>query len=291
MPLIASNIHFAYPRARPILTGVSASFAPGAITVLVGPNGAGKSTFLKLLLGALRPQSGSITLDSRPLASIPARARAARLAYIPQHSYVAAPFSVRQVVTLGRFALPPDDRAIDTALDHLSLTHLASEPFGALSAGQQQRITLARALAQLGWPSTPTAISASSTPAAPTRILLADEPFSAMDPRFALHGAQTLRDLAAAGVAVIIVLHDLTFALRLAHGGGAVLLDSSGVITAHGSATDVLTSPEAAAAFGVTLSLHETPAGPVITPVLPSTAISRAPAPCPVQSASRSLAP
>ncbi|MCC6677623.1 MAG: ABC transporter ATP-binding protein [Phycisphaerales bacterium] len=253
MPLEARNVAFGYTPARPVLRDVSAVFRPGRITAILGPNGSGKTTLLRLLLNLRTPTSGRITLAGRAVADLTRHERAAHLAYIPQSSSVAFPFSVRQVVLTGRYAAPqsPDHRrAADEALDLLDLRDLADEPFGLLSAGQQQRVTVARALAQL---------DSRAGPGLGSRALLADEPVSAMDPRHALHTFSILRERARAGIIIAAVLHDLPTALACAD--DAVLLSDAGTVLTAGPAQEVLNPDNLERLFGVRFEALRGPSG------------------------------
>jgi iron complex transport system ATP-binding protein len=239
MPLTAEDITFGYRHGRPVLRGVSAVFEPGAVTAVVGPNGAGKSTLLRLLLGAMRAGSGSARLDGADVARLPARERSGRLAYIPQRAQVAAPFSVAQVVRLGRFARPADEPAVEGAMRLMELEDRAAELFETLSAGQQQRVTMARAIAQLAGADVPPG----------GQVILADEPTSAMDPRHELHALEVLRSEARRGRAVVIVLHDFTAAARFADRG--VVLDEAGRVAATGPVAETIRAEVLSRVFGV----------------------------------------
>ncbi|MCL4741420.1 MAG: ABC transporter ATP-binding protein [Phycisphaerales bacterium] len=243
MALAAEGVSFAYRRGRPVLRDLSLRFEPGTITAIVGPNGAGKTTLLRLLLGLREPDAGRVTLDTRDVGSLSARDRAARMAYVPQRSRMAFAFTVRETVRHARFATPGDgvETAVRTALLEVGVEALADEPFERLSAGQQQRVLIARAMAQL---SVPCAQGA-------TRVLLADEPLSALDPKHALEAAGLIRSLVARGpsLAAVVVLHDLTAALRFAD--RAAVLDASGRLAALGPSRDTLTPDILAGVFGV----------------------------------------
>ncbi len=205
--------------SRAILGGVSAAFPAAGLTAIVGANGVGKTTLLRTLLGLLTPDSGRVLLHERDLAAYSARDRARTLAYVPQRAEGAHGFSVREMVAMGRYAIagnssapaapPPDHTAeVHAALARLSLLDRAAEPFGTLSAGQQQRALLARALAQL---------SAGREGASLTgKVLLADEPVAAMDAGHALSTLALLRSLADAGLCIVCVMHDLNLVLRMA---------------------------------------------------------------------------
>ncbi len=235
MALAAEELEFAYHAARPVLRGVSAVIEPGTITAVLGPNGSGKTTFLRLLLGLRRPDRGVVTLDGAPLSRLPAKTRAARLAYVAQRPSTAFSFSLRETAAMGRHAF--GGRApVDEALERVGLLDLADAPFGELSVGQQQLGAVARALAQV-------------SPAGEGKYLLADEPLSALDPSHALTVQSLLRSTTAAGVGVGVVVHDVGAAVRLAD--RVILLDDEGRVAAAGDAAATCTPEVLEGVFGV----------------------------------------
>ncbi|GIE88181.1 metal ABC transporter ATP-binding protein [Actinoplanes regularis] len=187
----------------PVLTGVDLDLRAGQRLVLAGPNGAGKSTLIKSMLGLTQLLGGTATVLDRP----PARARGLA-GYVPQTGTLDAdfPVSVRQVVMMGRYrelgwwrpARAADRDAVDRALDRVGLADRARHRFGALSGGQRQRVLLARALA--GEP----------------RLLLLDEPFNGVDAVSQEAIVRVLREVSAAGTALVISTHDLAVARELA---------------------------------------------------------------------------
>ena len=200
----------------PVLTGVSLEARAGEVLGIIGPNGAGKSTLLKAL-GGLRPiAAGEIRIDGAELARLSARERAARIAYVAQDSGIAADFTVAELVRLGRYAgmrrlarpSAADARAAEEALERVGIAALADRPLPALSGGERQLAQLARAIGQ------------------GAGTILLDEPTSALDVHHQLRVFALLRALAAAGTAIVVVLHDLNDASRycdrlavVAHGG------------------------------------------------------------------------
>ncbi len=200
--LSVEHITFAYePHRPPAVEDCTAQARGGRITAIIGPNSAGKSTLLRLMAGVLAPARGGVSLDGENLSAMPARQRASRLAYVPQRPRVDAPFTVREVVQLGRFALPHSTTAISEALQRCELARDADRLFNALSVGQQQRASLARALAQVH--------------GCAAGAVLLDEPTAALDPRHVQQTGRILRDLADAGRTVVVILHDLVLARRL----------------------------------------------------------------------------
>ena len=231
MNIRVEDLHFAYGK-RQVLTAISARAESGRITTVLGPNAAGKSTLLRCIIGALRPQRGTVQIDDLAVHRSSARRLATRLAYVAQRPVLTAAFSVREVVELGRYALPSDPARANRAMEQLALTELTQRPFPELSVGQQQRVMLARALAQLS----------------PGGCLVLDEPMSAMDLRHVHRAMALLRDLADSGAAVIMVLHDLGLAASVAD---HIWLLRKGELAAAGTKEDVLTLPRLEAVFGV----------------------------------------
>jgi iron complex transport system ATP-binding protein len=239
MTLAVEHLTFGYTKGEPILREVSARFESGRIAAILGPNGAGKSTLLRAMLGLLKPWSGRTTLGGEDIRALRPSVRAARLAFVPQRPDAVGGFTARQMIALGRHALRRDDDACQRAIEALELGPLIDRQFVRLSVGQQQRVALARSLAQLD------ALSGRDLTGT---ALLADEPFSAMDPRFVGLAAESLRTVASRGCAVVLVLHDATTALRLVD--DALLLSCDGSACGMGPATEVLTPTRLASLFG-----------------------------------------
>lgn len=256
--LRAHNLSFAFD-GRPVLRGVEAEFRAGTLSAVIGPNGAGKSTLLRLLAGLLTPASGGVSLGEEAIASIPPTRRARQLAYMPQRSDVAFPFSVREVVALGRFA--SEHASADTIAAALAIADVpnrAEDCFGVLSAGQQQRVTLARALAQLGVGEAAGTLSTHSA----ARALLADEPVAAADP---IHVARTLSlllRLARAGLSVVVVVHDLSLVLEYCD--LVLALDSAGRVAGKGEPRRTLTPELLRTVFGTTFRAARDGSGQVV---------------------------
>lgn len=217
------------------LDRVSLEINPGEIVALLGPNGAGKTTLLRAALG-LVPISGAATLgDSNP-AKLNARERALRAAYLPQSPQSIWPVSVEALVALGRYAhgaapdrlAPPDQAAVDTAIEACSLGALRRRRMDEISGGEKARAHLARALAQH----------------AP--LLLLDEPTAGLDPAQSLGVADVLRTHASSGGAVIFSTHDIALAASTAH---RIVLLKSGRVIAEGPAEKALTPATLEAAY------------------------------------------
>lgn len=246
MSIAVRDVIYRYRGAAiPAIKGINAVATPGRITAVLGPNAAGKSTLLRCIIGALKPDSGSVLIDREPSHLLKTKTLAGRLAYVPQRPQVAAAFTVREVIELGRYALPASRRRIDETLQQLELDSIADRPFPSLSVGQQQRVTLGRAVAQLGT----------------NGHLVLDEPTSAMDLRHASRCTALLRELADKGVTVVIAMHDLKVAASTAD--ECWLLDA-GRLVAAGPTVEVLDIDRLRAIFGVPFEWVQRPGGTAI---------------------------
>ena len=226
---------------REILNGVDIELNSGEMLGLIGPNGAGKSTLLRLLAGVIKPDSGELRLDDKPLTSIPQPERARRIAYLPQLSEIAWPMSVERIIELGRTPhLEPwqepgeKDRAIiKQVMQQTDLMTFRDRAFNTLSGGEQARVLLARAMVTQ------------------PHILLADEPVSALDPAHQLDVMELLRQHCESGHAVIVVLHDLSLATHYCH---RLQLLYRGSTIAEGTAEAVLNEKNLADAYDIALT-------------------------------------
>jgi heme transport system ATP-binding protein len=247
--------------ARVVLADADLTVRPGEVLALLGPNGAGKSTLLKALSGELKPASGRALLDSRDLAAWPAAELARRRAVLPQHNHLAFGFSVEDVVALGRSAhidhavRSDDNQAVVAALAAVGLSGFARRDYRKLSGGEQQRVHLARALAQI-W--------GEGRPGEP-RYLLLDEPVSNLDPAYQQTILRTARLMADRGCGVVISLHDLNLAAAFAD---RVLLIANGRFMAEGTPAEVLTPQRAGEVYGLPMLAlsHPETGAPVLLP-------------------------
>lgn len=182
-----------YPQGA-ALEAITFSVKAGERVAIIGPNGAGKSTLVKVILGLLQPQSGTITLGDDPR----------QVGYVPQHESVdwTFPVTVRDVVMMGRVRRigwlrwpgRADWAVVDAALERVAMADLGRRQIGELSGGQRRRAFIARALAQ------------------EARLLLLDEPFSGVDASAQAGLMDTLDDLNRDGLTIILTTHDLSLA-------------------------------------------------------------------------------
>jgi iron complex transport system ATP-binding protein len=222
-----NHLSYAYGSA-PVIRDVSINIPQGRFTIIIGPNGSGKTTLLKLIAGLEPAARGTIALMGRDLASYPRRVLARTLAIVPQLASEDFPFSVKDVVLMGRAPhtgiLGFEGRAdIDTALEAMAVTgvaKMAGRRIGELSGGERQRVFIARALCQQ------------------PKILLLDEPTAALDLTHQVRIMDIMADLAeTTGLTVIMVSHDINLAAMYAE---EMLLLSRGKIVAAGDPEAVL---------------------------------------------------
>ena len=207
-----------------ILDDVSVHFRAGQFNVVLGPNGAGKSTLLRVATGLVQPGAGSVTYDGEPLAAFDVQRLARTRAVLSQHVELAFPLPVRDVAMMGRYPhfrrvpAPRDREIVDASLALVGMADRAEQPYSTLSGGEQQKVQLARVLAQI-W--------TDDTGAAPSRFLFLDEPTSSLDVHYQLHLLDVARGLLEGRCTVVAILHDLNVALRYAD--HVVLLDGGRV--------------------------------------------------------------
>lgn len=196
------QVSYQYPAQTAGVTALTGNFPAGRVTTIIGPNGAGKSTVLKLLSRQLTAQQGTILLDQQPLTQYAPKQLAQRIAVVSQRHELYDDMTVAAVVKMGRLpyhgllATVPDDE-VATYLAQTQLTDLAAEHLQNLSGGQQQRVWLAMALAQ------------------EPQVLLLDEPTTYLDVHYQQALMVQLRQLAATGLTVIQVLHDINQAFAV----------------------------------------------------------------------------
>jgi iron complex transport system ATP-binding protein len=239
---------------RTILSGAGFSAPAGAITGLIGPNGAGKSTLISAVLGLRRLAVGEIMFDGTSLPAMMAAERAKLCAHVEQFATTTERLSVRDVVALGRVpfqsawqSVPTarDDAVVASALEIMGMTGFAGRLYHLLSGGEQQRVQIARALAQ------------------EPRLLLLDEPTSHLDIRAQLLVLDVLRRQAQAGCTVVLAMHDLNLATRYCD--HLVVLDG-GRVVAEGSPGEVLDADLLLRVYGVVATIVAVPgkAHPVV---------------------------
>jgi len=222
---------------RAVIEGVSLAIEAGESLAIVGPNAVGKSTLLRVLLGELLPLQGDVLLGGRPLREWRPEERARRMALVPQSARYDLEFSVREMVAIGRaprsagwgLETVEDRKVIEQALADLELDQLRTRAFSELSGGERQRVLFARALVQ------------------EAEILLLDEPTAHLDLAHQLLVLERLQAHTKGGGSAVVVLHDLTLAMRL----DRVAVLEEGHVVAEGPPQAVLTPERLAQTWGV----------------------------------------
>ncbi len=246
MELEIKNVSAGYT-ARPVLRDITLRAAGGEVLALIGANGAGKSTLLRVIAGTLAPRRGSVRLDGADLARLDARRRAQRVAVVPQGAHLPGAFSVFDVVLMGRnpylsmFGRENErDLAIARrAMAQTDILHLADTPVGELSGGEQQRVLVARALAQS------------------PQVLLLDEATVHLDLKHQADILQRARRMACdGGLIVIAALHDLNLAALYAD---RIALLCRGELLAVDTPAAVLTPALLQAAYDVPVVVGQHP--------------------------------
>ena len=245
--LEVQSLNVAYG-ARPVLRDINLSLMPGSVVGLIGPNGAGKSTLIRAMSGVLPAQSGRICVNGQLLSRLSPAQRARWVAVVPQARNLPPAFSAWETVALGRTPYlnwlgqlsTRDETAIQTAMQRTDTLELAGRLVGELSGGEQQRLLIARALAQ----------------AAP--ILLLDEPTSHLDLQYQFGLLDLVHQLAKKdGLSILLALHDLNLVARYTD---QVVLLVGGQVQAAGTPREVLTSSRLSQVYHVNLKVA--PAGP-----------------------------
>ncbi len=245
-----------------LLDNFSAAFAPGELAMVVGPNGAGKTTLLRCLDGELTPTGGRVELARRPIGQWPRIELARRRAVLPQQSTLDFPFSVTDVVLMGRMPHPTSEaqnRAIAAeTLEWCDCAQLGERAYTSLSGGEQQRVQTARVLAQIRAPG-----AATETP---ERFLLLDEPVSALDLSHQYALLRLLKRLAGDGIGMVCTLHNLNLVAQFAD--RAVVIDR-GMLVADGAPLEVFTEETLSHVFNLEVAVRRHPDDDSIPLLLP----------------------
>ncbi len=239
--VVVQDVDFAYPGApagRLALAHVALTVGTGEIVGVIGPNSAGKTTIIRLLTKVVTPLRGTIVFDGASLAGWSRWELARHVAVVPQDMPAALPFTVEQLVLMGRyphaprrfFETPADLAAARAAMAETGVTELARVPVQTLSGGERQRVMVARALAQ------------------EPRLLILDEPTAHLDLRYQAECIGLLRRInRERGTTVVLVSHDLNLAAEVCD---RLVLLSAGRVVRVGSPSDVLDAGRLSAVYG-----------------------------------------
>lgn len=197
MEMNIKQVYFSYRHAE-IIKGIDASFKGPGLHAVFGPNGSGKTTLLKCCTGILTPRKGAIYLNNQKIQSMSCKERGINIAYVPQEHQLSFPFTVREVVLMGRTPhlgglgnpTEKDAEYADMAIEEIGIQDIAKQPYTQLSGGQRQLVLLARAIAQ------------------DTSTVILDEPTSALDFKNQLKVFEILKKMTLYGKLVIVCTHD-----------------------------------------------------------------------------------
>jgi iron complex transport system ATP-binding protein len=240
MALNLTNVELAVGE-KPVLNSIEFSLAAGELLAVIGPNGAGKTSLLRAIAGELVPVAGSIMLGGKNIHELSLRVRSRQVAVLPQLSSLTFPFTVEEVILLGRSPHGTGmqrDKAIGAqVMACLDILSLRERLYTQLSGGEKQRVQLARVLAQV-W----------NGEGQHSRLLLLDEPTSALDLGHQQMLMRTLKILAAQGVAIVMAVHDVNIASAYAD---RILALKDGHCVALGNPQEVLNAAVMHALFDV----------------------------------------
>lgn len=236
------NVNYAIGSTQ-VLSGISLELPKGKVSALIGPNGAGKSSLLNIIARQTQATSGCVTIDGLDVATTSAQTMALKMAIVSQHVGVASRLRVRDLIGFGRWPhnqgrpTTADRDKINAAIVQFDLEALADRFVDELSGGQRQRAFVAMGAAQ------------------DTDWMLLDEPLNNLD----LHHARTLmthlKSLAeASGKSIVVVLHDLNFALAWAD---HVVALKDGQVAFQGETNSVVTANSLTVLYSTPVSIHE----------------------------------
>mgnify|MGYP001074595400 CR=1 FL=1 len=241
---------------KTVIHGVDLTIPSNQISVIIGANGCGKSTLLKTLARLIKPTSGKITLDGKPISKIPPKQLARVVGLLPQSPIVPEGISVADLVGRGRFPhqsllsgwTKKDYEAVAEAMEIMDITEFANHNIDELSGGQRQRVWIAMALAQQ------------------TDILFLDEPTTFLDITYQVEILDLLTDLNRKhGTTIVMVLHDINLSARYAD---HIIALVEGKLVAEGAPSDVVTSTMVKDIFGLDCTVVEDPlsGSPLVVP-------------------------
>lgn len=228
--LSLSKVHTA-PWGSSLLRDINFDLEAGNVLAVVGPNGAGKTSLLNTIAGDVPLHGGTLLMSGRPLSSWPRRELACNMAYLQQLSALNFPYTVEEVILLGRSphdtGAALDREILQEVLQVTDTGHLQERLYTQLSGGEKQRVQLARIFSQI-WQRETLA----------GKLLLLDEPTAALDIQHQQSTCMAIRALAGRGCAVVVVIHDFNAVAAVAD---QLIALHNGRQYAHGTPREVFT--------------------------------------------------
>ncbi|MCW4046883.1 MAG: ABC transporter ATP-binding protein [Candidatus Bathyarchaeota archaeon] len=254
MKLTINKLSFNYA-ATPVLKDIELEVGLGEMLSIVGPNGSGKSTLLKCINRILKTKQNTVLIDGKDASKLNLKELSKLMGYVPQTSRSTFPFTVFDVVLMGRkpyihWSLSErDNEIVAEMLDFLGIGKLAMRHYDELSGGEQQKVIIARALAQQ------------------PQILLLDEPTSSLDIKHQLEILCILKSLSKTNhCSIILAMHDLNLASRFSD---RILMLKQGCIFAVGPPDAVLTEENIESVYGIKAHVTNSVLGrPQVTPLI-----------------------
>jgi len=238
------DIHFSY-NGSSVLKGVNLSIEPGKMIGILGANGAGKSTLLKILCGLLKPKAGEALYKNKSISKINKREIAKGIAYIPQDSMFAFPFTVNEVVLMGRapyigrfeFEREVDQEIAEKALQSVGIPHLKNRLISEVSAGEKQLASIARGLVQ------------------EPEVMILDEPATYLDVKHRTEIMNILKNLKEeSGISIIAATHDIFSSLFYFD---EIMILKDGKILAEGKAQEIVDGELLSRAYGIEVTVRK----------------------------------
>lgn len=244
-PIInCTNLGFSYNETE-ILNGINLSISPGRMLGILGANGAGKSTLLKILCGVLKPKIGEALFNGETLSKMDRRDIAKGIAYIPQDPTFAFPFTVKEVVLMGRapyigrfeFERGKDIEIAQNALQTVGILHLEDRLINEISSGERQLASIARGLVQ------------------EPKIMILDEPATYLDVKHRNEIMNILKKLKEEkGISIIAATHDIFTSLFFFD---EIVILKEGNILAQGSTEMIINSDILSSAYGIEVTVRK----------------------------------
>lgn len=242
MTIKSKNVSFKYG-TNLVLNDISLNFKKGSLYGILGPNGSGKTTFLKILNGILKLKYGVVSINKKNIKNLSSREIARIIAFVHQSSPLNFSYSVREIIKMGRYShigrysieSHEDREIIDEIIENFNLHEFANRNFNELSGGEQQKVIIARSIAQQ------------------SKILLLDEPTNHLDINYQIEFMEMLRQYIKEGKIVIIVLHDINLATQFCD---KIVLLSEGRMKGFGNIEDIITKDNIKEVYNIEVAVR-----------------------------------